>query len=570
MEQQLNPEGGPQTPSKIEMANTSPQQQTPIVIPKLNLPIREETIAEIKKNHLMNSSVIVPTAPSLSARITNSFLNVTTSQELSSMIHQAQLQTVTPNIPEAVKSHFRKHLVSNILESIKIVAEKFNINEKEAFLKIFKTEQKPMVREKAEGAGKIKLAEKACLRKTKRLLKAKCDYSIRDFVLAYAQVLHEQTEIYIQIRDDLDISRSMVSKLQDPKLSLSLSAPSLKAMSKVSPEDDENVALTIIIEQLSHIPINGDTTTPSLTRRFVTYVYFDEEFTFKTKAVALSSKENQINFNVEIESPEMPDGRESMNFKVYEIPQDFISPLLDQSTTSQSDHDIELEQGKLKFIGQIETQIDHILLELLFKATDKPLSEQTYTIEEELFQPFAIDSQDHLSRYCNPQIEECKELLQQVIGLRKPTFKLSFKCSPSEDNGVLERLQEARTLRLRQSVSDFEKIQRDLMKQSQTLKYGVENLFHIRFDPDDGLLLDQRIDGEDVAADKFNESINKSIHGSISSRTGTARSTITYQERLKAKNLIELERYEHQMKDVGQSNQRICGGSCGQLNCIIF
>jgi len=115
-----------------------------------------------------------------------------------------------------------------------------------------------------------------------------------------------------------------------------------------------------------------------------------------------------------------------------------------------------------------------------------------------------------------------------VIGLRKPTLKLSFKCSPSEDNGVLERLHEARTLRLRQSLSDFEKIQKDLMKQSQTLKYGVENLFHIRFDLDDGLLLDQRMDGEEVTADKFNESINKSIHGSISSRTGTARSTITY------------------------------------------
>jgi len=83
----------------------------------------------------------------------------------------------------------------------------------------------------------------------------------------------------------------MVAKLQDPKLSLALSAPTLKAMKKVSPEDEESVALTIIIEQLSHISITGEMT-PSLTHRFVTYVYFDEEFTFKTKAIVLNSKEN--------------------------------------------------------------------------------------------------------------------------------------------------------------------------------------------------------------------------------------------------------------------------------------
>ena len=50
----------------------------------------------------------------------------------------------------------------------------------------------------------------------------------------------------------------MVSKLQDPKLSLALTIPSKnvkpKSLNMVSPDDEESVAFTIIIEQLSYIP----------------------------------------------------------------------------------------------------------------------------------------------------------------------------------------------------------------------------------------------------------------------------------------------------------------------------
>jgi hypothetical protein len=59
------------------------------------------------------------------------------------------------------------------------------------------------------------------------------------------------------------------------------------------------------------------------------------------------------------------------------------------------------------------------------------------------------------------------------------------------------------------------------------------------------------------------------VQGSITSRIGSARSTATYQEHLRNKKLIE--RYERELKEEGEkSNQRICGGSCGQMNCVIF
>jgi hypothetical protein len=41
-------------------------------------------------------------------------------------------------------------------------------------------------------------------------------------------------------------------------------------------------------------------------------------------------------------------------------------------------------------------------------------------------------------------------------------------------------------------------VQRELVRQSQVLKHGIENLFHMYFHPDDGLRLDK-------TAPRFNE-----------------------------------------------------------------
>jgi hypothetical protein len=65
-------------------------------------------------------------------------------------------------------------------------------------------------------------------------------------------VLHEQTELFIELRDSLDGYSQTIAKLQDPKLSLSLSTPGKKplALSAVNSDDSEAVALTISIEKL--------------------------------------------------------------------------------------------------------------------------------------------------------------------------------------------------------------------------------------------------------------------------------------------------------------------------------
>lgn len=81
----------------------------------------------------MNSSVVNPPLQSLSARITNSILNQTASQ-LSTITYEG-LQAFgtgtkgdeTGQIQSVQRDNFRKHLVSNIIESISIVAEKFQL-----------------------------------------------------------------------------------------------------------------------------------------------------------------------------------------------------------------------------------------------------------------------------------------------------------------------------------------------------------------------------------------------------------------------------------------------------------
>ncbi|CDW81787.1 UNKNOWN [Stylonychia lemnae] len=346
------------------------------------------------------------------------------------------------------------------------------------------------------------------------------EFTIKDFTSQYASKLLQYNSAFLDLKDMKDRFQQTVSILDTQKFVRG------KKFHYIDPSVEENV-LVCSISQVQNL--EGE---PMVKL----YLYIDDSFAFKTRVYPKSSNPF-INLDIDIEEAQNAD--------------------FDDSRTMRSEMDDDDDKVLYPKLGKTEITIDKEFPTYRNIYLQDP--DANYSEDDEQFNQLISTSNKAQPLY------EVKNMMQT-----KGRVHLVFTAELSEE--FAQRTEELKKFYVTDTLKKIDQLSTALTNKKNVVSQAIECLYHIQFEPERGLILDQlnsvMDDGSSQMTDLSHMALDKVYKGTSTTASQSQR-TKDDNKRLKQRNQREIDKFEKENSAAHNPNasNRLCG--C-DANCLIF